>query len=113
GGVTFGQPVVIAPTVIPFAIAAPAEATRGVLIYPSCDADRSSGSLRGTLYCSWADQTTSNGLDIFLSRSTDRGATWSAQRRVNDDPTGVARDQVYNWLTTHGGPGAVDLICVQ
>ncbi|TME46107.1 MAG: hypothetical protein E6I55_07955 [Chloroflexi bacterium] len=109
GGVTFGQPVVIAPTVIPFAIAAPAEATRGVLIYPSCDADRSSGSLRGTLYCSWADQTTSNGLDIFLSRSTDRGATWSAQRRVNDDPTGVVHDQFYNWLAADAVTGAVDL----
>src|SRR6266571_149004 len=86
GGTTFGKPVVIAPTVIPFDFAASAEATRGVLVYPSCDADRSSGPFRGTLYCSWADQTASNGMDILLSRSGDRGATWSAPQRVNDDP---------------------------
>ena len=109
GGASFGQPVVIAPTVIPFSIAAPAEATRGVLIYPSCDADRSSGSLRGTLYCSWADETPSNGLDIFLSRSIDRGATWSAQQRVNDDAPGVVHDQFYNWLAVDAVTGAVDL----
>jgi hypothetical protein len=109
GGATFGQQVVIANTVIPFAIAAPAEATRGVLIYPSCDADRSDGPSRGTLYCSWADDTTSNGLDVFLSRSTDRGATWSAQQRVNDDPAGVVRDQFYNWLAVDAVTGAVDL----
>jgi hypothetical protein len=109
GGVTFGQPVVIAPTAIPFSIAAPAEATRGVLIYPSCDADRSNGPLRGTLYCSWADQTASNGLDIFLSSSTDKGATWSAQRRVNDDAAGVMHDQFYNWLAVDAVTGAVDL----
>jgi len=109
GGTTFGKPVVIAPTVIPFDFAAPAEATRGVLVYPSCDADRSSGPFRGTLYCSWADQTASNGMDILLSRSGDRGATWSAPQRVNDDPAGVVHDQFYNWLAADAVTGGVDL----
>jgi hypothetical protein len=109
GGVTFRPPVVIAPTVIPFDFAAPAEATRGVLVYPSCDADRSSGPFRGTLYCSWADQTASSGMDVFLSRSSDRGATWSAPQRVNDDPTGVVHDQFYNWLAVDAVTGGVDL----
>jgi hypothetical protein len=36
-----------------------------------------------------------NGLDIYFSRSTDYGATWSPARIVNDDPYGMDRHQFY------------------
>ncbi len=109
GGVTFGQPQTISPTVVPFADAIPAMASRQALLYPACDADRSSGRNRGTLYCSWMDETASNGTDIFVARSVDRGASWSAPLRVNDDPAGVRKDQFNQWLSVDPTNGSVNL----
>ncbi len=109
GGMTFGQPVAIAPTRIAFDAAIPPEASRGALLYPACGADRSTGAYRGTLYCSWMDATAANGTDIFLSKSTDRGQSWTAPRRVNDDPAGVVSDQFNQWLAVDPVSGAVDL----
>jgi hypothetical protein len=76
GGLSFGPVHLISATNLTFDIAIPAENVRGALVYPSCAADRSAGAYRGTLYCIWMDLTASNGADIFLSRSTDGGATW-------------------------------------
>src|SRR5712692_875146 len=109
GGATFGQQRVIAPTVVAFDDAIPAMASRHALLYPACDADRSSGANRGTLSCSWMDETTSNGTDIFVSHSTDRGASWSAPVRVNDDPTGVRKDQFNQWLSVDPTSGSINL----
>jgi len=47
GGVSWGTPTVIAAKTVPFEILVPAESFRGALIYPACDADRSSGPRRG------------------------------------------------------------------
>lgn len=109
GGATFGQQQVIAPTVVAFDDAIPAMASRHALLYPACDTDRSSSATRGTLYCSWMDETASNGTDIFVSRSTDRGASWSAPVRVNDDPTGVRKDQFNQWLSVDPASGSINL----
>jgi hypothetical protein len=109
GGASFGPTRVIAPTLVAFDIAIPAMATRRALVYPACGADTSTGPHRGTLYCSWMDQTASNGTDIFLSRSTDGGATWSPPLRVNDDPAGVANDQFNQWLAVDPSNGSVNL----
>jgi hypothetical protein len=110
GGQTFGATRVIAPTKIAFDIAAPAESTRGVLIYPSCDSDRSTGPNRGSLYCVWEDQTnTADGLDVFSSRSVDGGQTWSTPLRVNDDASGAANDQFYQWLSVDASDGSLNV----
>src|SRR5712692_3474556 len=109
GGVTFGQPQTISPTIVAFDDGIPAMATRRALLYPACDADRSSGPNRGTLYCSWMDETATNGTDIFVARSVDRGATWSTPVRVNDDPTGVRKDQFNQWLSVDPTSGSVNL----
>src|SRR5713226_8679564 len=109
GGATFGQQQAIAATTVAFDDAIPAMASRHALLYPACDADRSGGINRGTLYCSWTDETASNGTDIFVSRSTDGGATWSPPLRVNDDPGGVANDQFNQWLAVDPSDGSVNL----
>ena len=109
GGATFGQQQAIAATTVAFDDAIPAMASRHALLYPACDADRSGGINRGTLYCSWMDETASNGTDIFVSRSTDRGASWSMPARVNDDPPGVRKDQFNQWLSVDPVTGSVDL----
>ena len=109
GGVTFGQLQTIAPTVVAFDDAIPAMASRRALLYPACDADRSTSANRGTLYCSWMDETASNGTDIFVARSLDHGASWSLPVRVNDDQTGVRKDQFNQWLSVDPTSGSVNL----
>jgi len=50
--------------------------------------DRSSGPYRGNIYVNWSDQEKAGeNTDIFLSKSTDGGQTWSPPKRVNDDST--------------------------
>ncbi len=109
GGNSFGPTHTIAPTQLAFDVGIPAMATRRALVYPACAADTSSGSHRGTLYCSWMDETAANGTDIFVARSDDGGATWSAPLRVNDDPTGVANDQFNQWLAVDPANGFINL----
>jgi hypothetical protein len=109
GGQSFGPPHTIAPTQVAFDVAIPAQASRGALVYPACGADASTGPNRSNLYCSWMDETATNGTDIFMSRSTNGGNTWSAPLRVNDDPTGVANDQFNQWLSVDPSNGSVNL----
>jgi len=109
GGITFGSEQEIAPTVVAFDDGIPAMASRRALLYPACDADRSSGANRGTLYCSWMDETPANGTDIFVARSATRGAKWSGKVRVNDDPAGIVKDQFNQWLSVDPVTGSVNL----
>ncbi len=50
----------------------------------------------GNIYMVWLDgrNDPANGWDIYYSRSTDEGTTWSTPTRLNDDPTGHMIDQV-------------------
>jgi hypothetical protein len=96
GGATFSPQSVISPKTIAFDIGIPAEFNRGALIYPACDADRSSGPFRGRLYCSWIDAG-QMGTDVFLAASDDQGATWSAPQPVGDR-LDFAVDRFNQWL---------------
>lgn len=51
---------------------------------PMITADASSGPFRNRLYAAWADAR-SGRCEIYISHSSDKGKTWSAARRVNDD----------------------------
>jgi hypothetical protein len=60
--------------------------------------DVSNSPYRGTIYVNWSDQR--NGLgntDVFVSKSTDGGATWSPAHMVNDDLT--TTQQFFTWMT--------------
>src|SRR6266566_5750185 len=109
GGVTFGSEQEIAPTVVAFDAGIAAMASRRALLYPACDADRSSSANRGTLSCSWMDETAASGTDIFVARSSDRGTSWSAKGRVSDDHPGVVKDQFNQWLSVDPATGSVNL----
>ena len=64
---------------------------------PITKCDVSGGPHNGTIYVNWTDQR--NGLsnvDVFLSKSTDGGNTWSNPLRVNDDTTQNA--QFLTWM---------------
>lgn len=66
--------------------------------------DLSNGPNRGTIYINWADQRNgTNDTDIWLTKSTDGGSTWSAPIRVNDDPPG--KHQFFTWMTIDQSTG--------
>lgn len=55
------------------------------------------GPDQGTIYINWTDQR--NGeedTDVWIASSTDNGQTWSAPKRVNDDPPG--KHQFFTWM---------------
>jgi hypothetical protein len=107
GGVTWEQPRVISKKRLPFDIAIPAEFSRGALVYPACDSDRSAGSHRGRLYCSWMDQPASGNTDILASFSDDGGSNWSAGQPATDAASGV--DRFNHWLSVDPVTGDVNV----
>ncbi len=71
--------------------------------------DLSTGPRRGTIYINWSDQR--NGVtdtDIWLSKSTDGGTTWSNAIRVNNDPPG--RQQFFTWMTVDQSTGYIWIV---
>jgi hypothetical protein len=108
GGKTWDTPVVVSSKSLAFDIAIPAEFSRGALVYPACDADRSGGAFNGRLYCAWMDLTASGTTDIFLSFSDDHGSTWSRAASVTDAlPNPV--DRFNHWLSVDPVTGEVNV----
>jgi len=70
-----------------------AQDSRGINPFGAVEVDHSGGSCDGTIYAVFSDfatgQTAEN-TDIWLSRSTDNGGTWSEPIRVNDDGEGAS-----------------------
>ena len=108
GGRTWDYQRVVAPKLIPFDIAIPAESFRAALVYPVLDVDRSNGPQRGRLYCSWMDRTAATTTDIFLAYSDDQGTTWSAPRVVADQLS-FAVDRFNHWMSVDPVTGEVNI----
>ena len=76
---------------------------------PVTGVDHSTGRRRGTVYVNWVDERLGDA-DVFLIRSSDRGATWSAPVRVNDDPPGNGRPQFFTWMSVDPADGSVNIV---
>jgi hypothetical protein len=64
---------------------------------PVLKCDLSGGPNQGTIYVNWSDQRNGiNNTDVFLSKSTDGGSTWTPAKKVNTDNTG--RHQFLTWM---------------
>ncbi len=71
--------------------------------------DISNSPYRGTIYVNWTDQRNGpDDTDVWLSKSTDGGNTWSTPLRVNDDAPG--RQQFFSWMTVDGANGDIYII---
>jgi len=76
---------------------------------PITACDISSSPYRGNIYANWTDQRNGPGnTDVFLAKSTDAGATWSAAVRVNDDTTN--HEQFFSWMTIDQTSGYVYVV---
>lgn len=77
--------------------------------FPVTGCDISNGPNRGTIYINWSDQRNgTNDTDIFLSKSTDQGLTWSAPIRVNNDAPG--KHQFLNWMAIDQTNGYIYIV---
>jgi hypothetical protein len=79
---------------------------------PVCGSDISYGDHHGTIYVNWSDQRNGeNDTDIWLSKSTDKGDSWAAPIRVNDDKVlMVGRHQCYNWMAVDPITGHIYIV---
>lgn len=76
---------------------------------PITACDVSPSSYNGTIYVNWSDQTNgANDTDIFISKSTNQGVTWSSPIRVNNDPPG--KHQFLSWMTIDQTNGYIYIV---
>jgi hypothetical protein len=88
GGATFNAPAVAAHiTAIPYTL--PNSWFRTPASLPAFAVSPSNGNL----YIAWADYRNGDA-DIYFSRSTNAGSSWSLPVRLNDDPVGNGTDQI-------------------
>jgi hypothetical protein len=75
--------------------------------FPVTACDISNSPYRGNIYINWSDQINGD-TDIFLSKSTDGGTTWSFPLKVNNDL--LPRHQFFNWMTVDPVTGKIYII---
>jgi hypothetical protein len=108
GGVTWDAQRTVSQKTAAFDVGIPAELFRRALVYPACDADRSTGPHRGRLSCSWMDLAPAGVTDILYSFSDDRGLTWTAPHPVTDQLPKLV-DRFNHWLAVDPVTGDVNL----
>jgi len=107
GGYTFGADKVVTPLPGGWDIPLPGIARHNGM--PVTAVDHSHGANRGTIYVNWIDERNGD-TDVFVAGSRDGGATWSAPVRVNDDPRGNKRPQLFTWMAVDPADGSVNVV---
>jgi hypothetical protein len=117
GGATFSATKVIAKTKDSFEISIPAMCQRKALIYISLGVDRSNGPRKGSVYAAWTDRngtaadpdcggiTAASNSNVYLSRSTDGGNTWSPSLIIHSDAPQT--DQFNQWMDVDPDDGMI------
>jgi len=118
-GATWSSAATVSATVDGYDYGIPAQCARRVLIYPSVDVDRTSGPHRGWVYVAWNDftaaqgsgcvsATSTNTANVWFSRSTDGGASWSTKKTVHETDTALPRtDQFNQWMRVDDADGSI------
>jgi|GEM_PF-1385303 len=83
GGASFGSDVAVANTHTGFGVDIGCNGGRSMSPAASMAIDPS-----GSIYVAYADSVQGGGFDVFLVKSTDGGATWSAPKRVSATSAG-------------------------
>ena len=97
GGQTFGSDITIQNTTF---VSGYINGSIMVFSFPALDVDITGGPNNGQMYVAYMDDASGfTDTDIFFTRSTDGGSTWSQKMRINDDPQNNGCDQFHPWLT--------------
>ena len=107
GGYTFGTDKVI--TNLPGGWDIPLPGITRHNGMPVTAVDHSHGVHRGTIYVNWIDERNGD-TDVFVASSRDGGTSWSAPVRVNDDPRGNKRPQLFTWMAVDPQDGSVNVV---
>ena len=107
GGWTFGEDQVIADNPGGWDIPIPGMARHNGM--PVTEVDLSQGPHRGTVYVNWID-TRNGDPDVFVIASRDDGMTWGAPVRVNNDPMGNGKAQLFTWMAVDPVDGSVNVV---
>ncbi len=75
---------------------------------PVTGVDNSDSVHKGTIYVNWSDQVTPEDTDIFISKSIDKGKTWSPPKRVNTDSTKT--HQFLTWMSIDPATGYIYIV---
>ncbi len=72
--------------------------------FPSMAVDISGGTNSGNIYVVWCNVgspgiNTGNDEDIYMIRSTNSGASFSAPVKVNQDPSGLGKEHYQPWIS--------------
>lgn len=105
GGFSFGTDVKIAD--MPGGWDLPVEGLARHNGMPVTGVDHSHGPNRGSVYVNWIDERNGNP-DVFVATSRDRGDTWSAPVRVNDDEGDAA--QMFTWMAIDPADGSINVV---
>ncbi len=76
---------------------------------PVTGVDVSAGPDRGTVYVNWIDERNGD-TDVFLIASRDGGESWGDPVRVNDDPVGNGRAQLFTWMAVDPTDGSLNVV---
>lgn len=95
GGASWGTDVLIQPTQYQdFSIFGGIRA----FSFPAMEADITGGIYDNTIYILFTDAAADGFQDLYVTKSTDNGDTWSERLRINDDPLGNEIDQFHQWV---------------
>ncbi len=73
--------------------------------FPVIQIDTSGGFYNGNIYISWGESLYGGASDIWFTKSTDGGSTWSVPKTINDN--GDNSDQFYGWLAVDQKTGFI------
>ncbi|HSB60147.1 MAG TPA: sialidase family protein [Vicinamibacteria bacterium] len=107
GGYSFGEDRVIAQNPGGWDLPVPGVPRHNGL--PVTSTDLSPGPDRGSVYVTWIDERNGDP-DVFVIASRDGGATWGEPVRVNDDPKGNGKAQLFAWTAVDPADGSVNTV---
>ncbi len=76
--------------------------------FPVMGIDLSESKEKGTLYLNWSSQLNDNQTDIFISKSTDEGNTWSTPKTIYSDKEFA--HHFFNWMSVDPKTGYIYIV---
>ncbi len=107
GGWTFGEDRVVATNPGGWDIPLPGMVRHNGM--PVTGVDLSLGGDRGSVYVNWIDERNGD-TDVFVIASRDGGESWGDPVRVNDDPVGNGRAQLFTWMAVDPVDGSLSVV---